>query len=138
MPPGHSSAGFAFGSQLIGPAPGPPTTCANKLRRLSGCAPLESVISHSTDVREALVPQGGTVATPMCVMATLFHFLAFAASAAVKLPSSDHSVPFEITVDFPSVHFVVAGRPGIGPIGTAGGGPGAAATPTTLHFHLNG
>lgn len=133
MPPGQSSGFFAFGSHMTGP----PIAMARIARRLSCSAPC-STISHSTLVRLPLVPHGGTVVTVRCVMATLYHFLAFATSATVKLPSSDQSVPLEITVDAPRVHLVVAGRPGTGPVGTAGGGPGAADTPTTLHFHLNG
>ena len=70
--------------------------------------------------------------------ATLLHFAAFAASALVKLPTSDQPVPFEITWDDPRDQEVLVGRPGVGPAGTAGGGPGAAATPTTLHCQLKG
>jgi hypothetical protein len=149
MPPGQSWGFFAFGSHMIGlPPPLPVTTAggASRARRppLSCAAAAAapggeiSVIWHSTLVRLPFVPQGGTVATVRWVMTTLSHFLALARSASVKLPSSDHSVPFETTADLPSDHRVEAGRPGSGPVGTAGGGPGAAATPTTLHFHVNG
>ena len=139
MPPGHSCGFDAFGSHMIGPVP-----CV-RTRRLSASVPpsLDSrcgirVISHSTLVRLPFVPHGGTVTTARCVMATLYHFLAFATSASVKFPSADHSVPLEVTEDVPKDHFVVVGKPGRGPKGTVGGGPGAAATPTTLHLHLNG
>ena len=149
-PPGQSCFG-SFGLQLIGPAASvvsirrwvlPPPLLLLMVLALS-----PSVISHSMLVRLPFVPTGwGRVVTVTPVTAMLLHTF-FLASAELKLPSVDHSVPLDFTVlasssalavDLPSLQVVVAGSPGSGPSGTEGGGPGAAPTAVTRHFHLNG
>ena len=142
MPPGHSCGLAAFGLHMIGPPP-PCSSDAARARRPCSTSRASSsagvrVIWHSTLVTLPFVPHGGTVVTLIPVMTMLCHFFAFARSALLKLPSSDHSVPFDFTMEVPRAQVVVVGRPGSGPTGTAGGGPGAAAKLTTLHFHLNG
>jgi hypothetical protein len=148
-PPGQSCFG-SFGLHLIG-GPAPAAASAVSIRRWALPPPLllpsPSVIWHSMLVRLPFVPAGwGRVVTASGVMAVLLQTF-FLASEALKLPSVDHSVPLDFTVlastsalavDKPSLQVVVVGSPGSGPSGTEGGGPGAAPTAVTRHFHLNG